>query len=135
MTEEFAGKVAIVTGGGSGIGAAICRALAAHGAEVIVADLNEAAARAVAAAIDSAGGRASGHVLDVADGAAFRRLAEAAAQKAAGIDILVNCAGMSIRRLLPAMQREDWDRVIAVNLTGALNGIQAVLPYLKARGE
>jgi len=131
MTQQFAGKVALVTGGGNGIGAASCRALAAAGAEVAVVDLNEAAAKAVATEL---GGRASAHVLDVADGVAFRRLAEAVAQAAGGIDILVNCAGASIRRTIAAMQPADWDRVIAVNLTGAFNGIQAVLPYMKARG-
>jgi NAD(P)-dependent dehydrogenase (short-subunit alcohol dehydrogenase family) len=131
MTEEFAGKVALVTGAGSGIGAATARAFAAHGAAVVLADLNEAAAGAVAAAI---GGRASGCGLDVSDAAAFRRLAERVAQQAGGIDILVNCAGTSVRRLIAAMQPEDWDRVIAVNLTGAFNGIQATLPHLKARG-
>ena len=134
MAQELAGKIALVTGGGSGIGAATCRAFAAAGAELAVVDLNEAAAAAVAAEIHAKGGRATPHGLDVSNGVGFRRLAESVMHAAGGLDILVNCAGTSIRRLIPAMQPQDWERVIAVNLTGAFNGIQAVLPYMKERG-
>jgi NAD(P)-dependent dehydrogenase (short-subunit alcohol dehydrogenase family) len=134
MAEDFAGRVALVTGGGNGIGAATCRAFAAAGAHVAVLDRDRAAAERVAAEIAAAGGKGAGYMLDVADGAAFRRIAETVAVEVGGIDILVNCAGTTVRRTLDAMQSEDWERVIAVNLTGAFNGIQAVLPYLRRRG-
>ena len=80
------------------------------------------------------GGDASAYAIDVADRAAFNAAAAEIAEAAGGIDILVNGAGTTIRRLIPEMSPEDWDRVIAVNLTGAFNGIQAVLPHMRKRG-
>ena len=135
MAEDFTGKIALVTGGGNGIGAAACRAFAADGAEVAVIDRDREAAERVAAEIARRGGKAAAHALDVADGAAFRRLAETVAAQASGLDILVNCAGTTVRRTIDAMQPQDWERVLAVNLTGAFNGLQAVLPHLRRRGE
>ena len=134
MTEDFAGKVALVTGGGNGIGAATCRAFAAAGARVAVLDRDAAAAEAVAAEITGRNGAATAHALDVADRAAFAALAAAIAEASGGIDILVNGAGTTVRRMIAEMSAEDWDRVIAVNLTGAFNGIQAVLPHMRRRG-
>jgi 3-oxoacyl-[acyl-carrier protein] reductase len=128
MAEDFAGKVAVVTGGGNGIGAATGRAFAAHGARVAVLDRDISAAEAVAAAI----GNARAYAVDVADRGAFN--AAAAADAWGGIDILVNGAGTMVRRIIPERGTEDWDRVIAVNLTGAFNGMQAVLPHMRRRG-
>ena len=134
MANEFAGKVALVTGGGNGIGAATCRAFAAAGARVAVLDRDAAAAQAVAAEIKSRSHAAGAHALDVADRAAFAAAAAEIAGTAGGVDILINGAGTTVRRMIPDMSPEDWDRVIAVNLTGAFNGIQAVLPYMRRRG-
>ncbi len=134
MAEDFAGKVAVVTGGGNGIGAATCRAFAVQGARVAVLDRDAAAAERVAGEIAGRGGNASAYRIDVADRAAFNAAATEIAETAGGIDILVNGAGTTVRRMIPDMSPEDWDRVIAVNLTGAFNGIQAVLPYMRRRG-
>src|SRR5437764_15088929 len=134
MAEDFAGKVAVVTGGGNGIGAATCRAFAAQGARVAVLDRDAAAAERVSGEIARRGGTASAHALDVADRTAFNAAAAEIAGAAGGIDILVSGAGTTVRRMIPDMSAEDWDRVIAVNLTGAFNGIQAVLPYMRRRG-
>lgn len=134
MTEGLSGKVALVTGGGNGIGAAVCRALAAKGATVAIADLDGAAAERVAAEITQKGGKASGHALDVSDEEAFARLAGVVAQQASGIDILVNGAGIITHKTIASMSVEEWDRVLAVNLRGAFNGVHAVLPHLKERG-
>jgi NAD(P)-dependent dehydrogenase (short-subunit alcohol dehydrogenase family) len=134
MAEDFAGKIAVVTGGGNGIGAAACRAFAAQGARVAVLDRDAAAAESVAGGIADRGGNATAHAIDVADRAAFHVAATKIAETAGGIDILVNGAGTTVRRMIPDMLPEDWDRVIAVNLTGAFNGIQAVLPHMRRRG-
>src|SRR5947207_9595956 len=134
MTDEFAGKVALITGGGNGIGAATCRAFAAAGARVAVIDRAAEAAERVAKEIAGRGGHATAHAVDVADRAAFAAAAAEIAEAAGGIDILVNGAGTTVRRMIGETSAEDWDRVIAVNLTGAFNGIQAVLPHMRKRG-
>jgi NAD(P)-dependent dehydrogenase (short-subunit alcohol dehydrogenase family) len=134
MAENFAGKIALVTGGGNGIGAATCRASAAAGAQVAVLDRDATAAERVAAEITNRNGHAAAHVLDVADRDAFAKLTEGITEAWGGIDILVNGAGTTVRRMIGEMGAEDWDRVIAVNLTGSFNGIRAVLPHMRARG-
>ena len=131
MTIDLTGKIALVTGGGNGIGAASCRALAKSGARVAVIDRDGEAAAKVASEI---GGGATGHALDVADGEAFRRLASEIAARAGGIDILVNSAGTITRQTIAEMPSADWDRIIAVNLRGPFNGTQAVIPPMKQRG-
>jgi NAD(P)-dependent dehydrogenase (short-subunit alcohol dehydrogenase family) len=134
MAEDFAGRIALVTGGGNGIGAATCRAFAAAGAKVAVLDRNASAAEAVAAEITGRNGHAAAHELDVSDRDAFARLTEGVTEAWGGIDILVNGAGTTMRRMIAEMSADDWDRVLSVNLTGAFNGIQAVLPHMRARG-
>ena len=131
---DFDGKIALVTGGGNGIGAATCRAFANAGARVAVLDRDAAAAERVAAEITGRNGHAAAHGLDVADRDAFARLTEGITEAWGGIDILVNGAGVTVRRMIGEMSPDDWDRVIRVNLTGAFNGIQAVLPHMRARG-
>ena len=131
MAEDFSGKVAVVTGGGNGIGAATCGAFASQGARVAVLDRDNSAAKAVATAI---GGNARAYAVDVADRGGFDAAIAAAADAFGGIDILVNGAGATVRRMIREMGAEDWERVIAVNLTGAFNGIQAVLPHMRKRG-
>jgi 3-oxoacyl-[acyl-carrier protein] reductase len=131
MTTDLTGKIALVTGGGNGIGAASSRALALAGARVAVIDRDGEAAARVAAEIGSV---ATGHALDVSDGDAFKRLAADIAAQTGGIDILVNSAGTITRQTIAAMPAADWDRVIAVNLRGPFNGTQAVIPHMRKRG-
>jgi NAD(P)-dependent dehydrogenase (short-subunit alcohol dehydrogenase family) len=127
MPDNFAGRVVLVTGGGNGIGAATCRAFAAAGARAAVLDRVPEAADTVVEEITRRGGNATAYAVDVADRAAFADVATAIAGAAGGIDT-------TVRRMIPEMSAEDWDRVIAVNLTGAFNGIQAVLPHMRRRG-
>lgn len=118
---EFGGKQALVVGGGSGIGTECVRMLVERGAAVAVADRDEAAARRVAAQY---GGRAE--VFDIADPAASTGLVEGLAAQGFVADILINCAG--IREVVHPLDlsHEDWQRVIAINLSGAFYIAQAV---------
>ena len=131
MNIDLTGKAALVTGGGNGIGAASCRALAKAGAHVAVIDRDGEAAAKIASEI---GGNATGHALDVVDGDAFKRLASEIAGEIGGVDILVNSAGTITRQTIAAMPAADWDRVMAVNLRGPFNGTQAVISHMKKRG-
>src|SRR5580692_9147288 len=132
MPADFSGKTVLVTGGGSGIGAATCRHFAAAGADVHVIDRDGAAAESVAAEIGH-NARAQGHALDVSDGPGFAKLAGDIAAAAGGIDVLVNCAGTITQKTLGTMTAAEWQRVIDVNLGGTFNAIQAVLPHMKAK--
>src|SRR5438067_10339211 len=131
MTIDLTGKIALVTGGGNGIGAASCRALAKTGARVAVIDRDGEAAEKVASEI---GGGATGHALDVAEGEAFKRLASEIAARPGGIDILVNSAGTITRQTIAAMPSADWDRIIAVNLRGPVDGTQGVVADTRQGG-
>jgi len=123
---RFEGRIALITGGGSGIGAATSRRLAAEGARVVVADINAAAARDVAAEIDG-----TAVEMDVADAASVR----AAAEQTGPIDILVNNAGTDIPGFFVNTNEETWDFVIAVNLRGTLSVTRAYLPAMHERGR
>jgi NAD(P)-dependent dehydrogenase (short-subunit alcohol dehydrogenase family) len=136
--RRLEGKVLIVAGGGSGIGAAVAQRFAQEGAAVIVGDLNAAAAEAVAAAIVASGGRASGVGCDIADEAAANALVAAAMRDYGGLDgIHVNAADMqAIRSDGDALQLDlaVFDRTLAVNLRGHLLCTRAALPELLKRG-
>lgn len=124
---RFEGKVAIVTGGASGIGAATARLLAREGARVVVADLDGNRAWALAAEI---GGTA--HALDVADRAAVEALVDAAVAAHGGLDILVNNAGVGSFGRTPDMDPAAWERVIAIDLHAVFYACRAALPHLIA---
>src|SRR5690606_15856097 len=114
-------RVAIVTGGGRGIGAVYCRALAREGAAVVAADVDEAGARSVADSIAAEGGRAVACRVDVADPADTAAMARAAVEVFGGIDVLVNNAAMYAnltRKRFDQITPEEFDRVLAVNVKG-----------------
>jgi 3-oxoacyl-[acyl-carrier protein] reductase len=122
MDFDFAGKAALVTGGSRGIGRAISMALAARGAYVLVNySSDEAAANATVSDITGAGGRAVAVRADVADTAETESMFGMIRKDPGRLDILVNNAGIIRDKLLMFMGAEDWDRVIAVNLTGVYN--------------
>ncbi len=135
MKLGFEEKVAVVTGAGSGIGAAVSRRLAREGAEVIVADLDAGAARSVTAEIRSLGGNAHDFVVDVADAGAVEKLIEFAVQKCGGLDMAVNNAGISGTRNATAdYSLEDWHRLININLNGVFYCMKYEIAAMLKRG-
>ena len=126
-------KVVIVTGGGGGIGGATCRRFGAEGAKVAVFDVNLEAAEKTAAAIAGAGGTARAFACDITDHEAVNA-AVAATEAAFGpVDVLVNNAGWDVFRLFKDSDPAEWQKLIAINLVGALNLHHAVLPGMAAR--
>ncbi|MBP0482560.1 SDR family NAD(P)-dependent oxidoreductase [Sagittula salina] len=135
MQLTFDEKTAIVTGAGSGIGAAIARELAVSGATVVLADHNLDAARTEAEAITAAGGKALTAEVDVADQASVAAMVDFAVRETGGLHLLVNNAGIG-GPLVPIGEYplDGWKQVIDVNLNGVFYGIRHAIPAMKAAG-
>lgn len=136
--SRFDGKVAIVTGAAGGIGEAYARALAAEGASVVVADLDETKGEATAASIAAAGGGDAAFVaVDVSDAASTRAMADATVDRFGGIDLLVNNAAIYGTMEFDLLITVDWDyyqRFMGVNMNGALLCTRACYEHMTARG-
>jgi 2-hydroxycyclohexanecarboxyl-CoA dehydrogenase len=131
--QRFQDKTAIVTGGGGGIGGATCRRFAREGARVAVFDMNLDAAETVAAQIRADGGQAQAFRCDITDRAAVDAAVAAAQERFGPIDVLVNNAGWDVFKPFTKTEPAQWDKLIAINLTGALHMHHAVLPGMAAR--
>ena len=127
------GKTVIVTGGGGGIGGATCRRFAQEGAKVAVFDLNLEAAVKVAADIVAAGGKAAAFKCDITNRAEVDAAVAAATNQLGPIDVLVNNAGWDVFKPFTKTVPAEWEKLIAINLTGALHMLHAVLPGMSER--
>src|SRR5262249_17167740 len=133
--KPLAGKIALITGGASGIGRALAEELALRGCEVVLADRQLAVAEQVAGRIAEGGGRATAGELDVRNFPSFRAVAQGVIERAGQIDFLFNNAGIGVGGEINGYDTEDWDDVIDVNLRGVAYGIQAVYPSMVRRGS
>ncbi len=133
MKFSLKGKVAIVTGGGSGIGKAICLALAESGAIVHILELQEEFANDTVAKITEKGGKAMAHTCNVAEHEEVKKVIGAILEDGP-IDILVNNAGIAHVGNVETTQEADLDRIYAVNIKGVYNCIHAVIPFMKEKG-
>ena len=131
--SKFSGKVVIVTGGGGGIGGASCKRFAQEGAKVAVFDMNLEAASKVASAITAVGGHATAFECDITNRTAVDKAVNAVEASLGPIDVLVNNAGWDVFKPFTKTTPDQWDRLIAIKLTGALHMHHAVLPFMAAR--
>lgn len=128
--KDLEGKVAVVTGAGSGIGRGTALALAESGMHVVVADLNEESANTVAKEL---GGGSIAVRTDVAIRDSVEALADAAYSEFGAVHVLHNNAGVALMMRLDSMKDVDWDWILSINLKGVVNGLQAFLPRFKAQ--
>lgn len=131
---EFQDKVAVITGGAKGIGAATTRAFAREGARVVVVDLDTAAGQALVAELGGAEGRALLVTADVSKNEAARRIADETVRAFGGVDVLVNNAAIQTYGTVEEMSEEEWDRTLAINLKSVFLVSKWLVPALRERG-
>ena len=132
-TARLAGRTALITGSGAGLGRAYALAFAAQGARLVIQDIDAASAEATATDIRAAGGIADTVVCDISDVATVSRLFAEAERRAGAIDILVNNAGIDAGRLFEDIGEAEFDRMFAVHVKGTFFATQALVPGMKAR--
>ena len=124
-------RVALVTGAAQGIGNAIATKLADGGMKVAIVDINQEQAQAAAEVIKGNGGEAMGVACDVSDEKSIEEAVAKIAAHFGQLDVVVNCAGILSSAKIPDVQRGEWDKILAVNLSGTFFMIQKALPYLE----
>jgi len=134
METGLKGKIALVTGSGSGIGKAIALGLAREGVDIAVNDVNQGNAENTASEIREMGNRAMAVMANVADEAEVSKMVDQIVVEWGGIDILVNNAGVTNHLLIEDTEKEEWERVLSVNMGGAFNCSKAVVPSMRQRG-
>src|SRR5882672_7363849 len=133
--ENLKGKTAVVTGGASGIGRALCLAFAGEGANVVVADIDEAGMAETATGVKKAGTRALTVKTDVTQLASVQGLAERAGKEMGGVHVVCNNAGVAVHGGLETATHRDWQWVLGVNLWGVIHGVEAFVPRMIAQKE
>jgi NAD(P)-dependent dehydrogenase (short-subunit alcohol dehydrogenase family) len=132
--NRLAGKVAIVTGAGNGIGRSTAMIMAAEGAAVLVADRDMDWAGRVTAEIAAQGGTAASQLVDVSNSAAVEQMVAAAMERWGRLDILVNNVGVAIPGTVVDITEDDWNRVLNINLSGVWRGMKYAIPHMIQQG-
>lgn len=135
MSASVRGKVALITGGASGIGAALATKMADLGSDVWIADRQADVAEELAATLRAGGANAHAIELDVRDFAAFEAAVDRVVQTSGALDYLFNNAGIGIGGEIDSFTIDDWNTIIDVNLRGVVNGIQAAYPVMIRQGR
>ena len=133
MTNPFRDRVAVVTGGAAGIGAALAQAFAARGARLVLADVDQGALSATARRLENEGASVLAVRTDVGDRAQVEALADAAWQRFGGVHIVCNNAGVGVFGEIAQARPSDWEYTMRVNFWGVAHGIQAFVPRLLAQ--
>src|SRR5207249_8041789 len=133
--RDLAGRVAVVTGGGGGIGRAMVDRLAREGAKVVIADVDERVLAAVVASVRARGGEAIGVRTDVTELASVQALADRAFAAFGKVHVLCNNAGVAVWGGLETATHRDWQWVLGVNLWGVIHGVEAFVPRMIAHKE
>lgn len=131
--DPFRDRVAVITGGGGGIGAALARAFAARGARIVLADIREEPARAVAKQLQAGGAEAHVVVTDVTRRESVEALAEATLERFGAAHLICNNAGVAVVGEMSTAPPEDWEFTMGVNFWGVVHGVQAFAPRLIAQ--
>jgi NAD(P)-dependent dehydrogenase (short-subunit alcohol dehydrogenase family) len=134
-TPSLQGKVAIITGGGRGLGQAICQMLGEAGAIAIVADIQEDLAEKVSRDIQQEGGQAQALQLDVSNAEQVESAIGQIVNQYGHLDILINNAGIDVTLPVDELTVQDWERIMAVNLNGPFIMSKTVIPYMKQQGS
>lgn len=133
--KNVKGKVILVTGGGQGLGAAICRTMAEDGAKVIAVDVNENKLQNVVKEITNSGGEIKSYPMNVADEKNVQDVINEVIKDFGKIDVVINNAGIDYTKSIEEITYDEWNKVISVNLTGPFNVSKAVYPFMKKNGS
>jgi len=132
---QLKGKVAVITGGASGIGFATAKALAARGTNLILADIESSVLDKAVASLSLTGVEVEGVVCDVGNLADVQRLADSAFDRMGAVHIVFNNAGVAVGGPIAEMKHSDWEWIIRVNLWGPIHGVEVFLPRMIAQGQ
>jgi NAD(P)-dependent dehydrogenase (short-subunit alcohol dehydrogenase family) len=133
--EDLQGKVAVITGGASGIGKAVAQRAAAEGMRIVVADIEEGPLKDAANELTNQGAEAIGVVTDVSDAASVRSLRDAALDRFGAVHLVHNNAGVGLGGPIWDVTEEDWRWILGVNLWGVVHGVATFVPLLIEQGE